>query len=299
MLSMLLSLFLSIVLLGSGVSGIDDVNYWFSFGDSYTQTGFVTNGTLPTPGNPLGNPTYPGQTAVGGTNWIDVDTTVYNNSLVLTYNYAYGGATIDASLVTPYEPTVLSLTDQVNEFLDTAAGKPTSTPWTSSNSLFSIWIGINDIGNSYYLSGDRYAFDDTLLNAEFALVQKLCAIILCIRSSYAFCVNEASLTTLDIQMLAQSATSQATEKAIIADFNYKLAERISAFKTNHSWVQTWLWDSNSAFTAVLNSPTSYGFVDVTSYGNPGDFWGNNYHPSSAAHDIWGKEIALLLERTVW
>jgi hypothetical protein len=102
-----------------------------------------------------------------------VDTTVYNNSLVLTYNYAYGGATIDASLVTPYEPTVLSLTDQVNEFLDTAAGKPTSTPWTSSNSLFSVWIGINDIGNSYYLSGDRYAFDDTLLNAEFALVQKL------------------------------------------------------------------------------------------------------------------------------
>jgi len=100
-------------------------------------------------------------------------------------------------------------------------------------------------------------------------------------------------------MLAQSATSQATEKAIIADFNYKLAERISAFKTNHSWVQTWLWDSNSAFTAVLNSPTSYGFVDATSYGNPGDFWGNNYHPSSAAHDIWGKEIALLLERTVW
>jgi len=59
MLSMLLSLFPSIVLLSSGVSGIDGVNYWFSFGDSYTQTGFVTNGTLPTPGNPLGNPTYP------------------------------------------------------------------------------------------------------------------------------------------------------------------------------------------------------------------------------------------------
>ena len=28
-------------------------------GDSYTQTGFVTNGTLPVPGNPLGNPQYP------------------------------------------------------------------------------------------------------------------------------------------------------------------------------------------------------------------------------------------------
>lgn len=70
---------------------------------------------------------------------------MYNTSLVLTYNYAYGGATIDASLVAPYEPTVLSLTDQVGEFLDTAA----STPWTSGNALFSIWIGINDIGNRY------------------------------------------------------------------------------------------------------------------------------------------------------
>lgn len=28
-------------------------------GDSYTQTGFVDNGTLPSVGNPLGNPPYP------------------------------------------------------------------------------------------------------------------------------------------------------------------------------------------------------------------------------------------------
>ncbi|EUC62325.1 carbohydrate-binding module family 1 protein [Rhizoctonia solani AG-3 Rhs1AP] len=41
------------------------VKYWFSFGDSYTQTGFDINGTKPTVGNPLGNPTYPGYTACG------------------------------------------------------------------------------------------------------------------------------------------------------------------------------------------------------------------------------------------
>ena len=98
-----------------------------------------------------------GYTAVGGTNWVDVDTMVYNKSLVLTYNYAYGGATINASLVQPYEPTVLSLIDQVNEFMGQAASKPAFAPWTSSNALFSVWIGINDIGNSYYQSGDRDA----------------------------------------------------------------------------------------------------------------------------------------------
>lgn len=95
-----------------------------------------------------------GYTAVGGTNWIDVDTVTYNKSLILTWNYAYGGATIDASLVTPYEPTVLSMTDQVNQFLTGAALKPASAPWTSANSLFSFWIGINDIGNSYYAYAD-------------------------------------------------------------------------------------------------------------------------------------------------
>lgn len=82
---------------------------------------------------------------------------VYNKSTILTWNYAYGGATIDASLVTPYEPTVLSMTDQVNQFLSGAASKPASAPWTSSDALFSFWIGINDIGNSYYESGDRGA----------------------------------------------------------------------------------------------------------------------------------------------
>lgn len=30
-----------------------------SSGDSYTQTGFNVNGSQPSDGNPLGNPTYP------------------------------------------------------------------------------------------------------------------------------------------------------------------------------------------------------------------------------------------------
>lgn len=98
-----------------------------------------------------------GATTIPGTNWIDVDTVTYNKSLVLTYNYAYGGATIDATLVPPYTPSVKSMTDQVNDFLGAAGTKPAATPWTSENALFSIWIGINDIGGSWSNSGDRDA----------------------------------------------------------------------------------------------------------------------------------------------
>lgn len=82
----------------------------FSTADSYTTTGFnATTGPQPSIGNPLGNPAYPGHTASNGPNWVDYLTTKYNHTLVLAYNLAYGGATVDSSLVTPYLPTVLSL----------------------------------------------------------------------------------------------------------------------------------------------------------------------------------------------
>lgn len=269
--------------------------YWFSFGDSYTQTGFVPNGTLPAIGNPLGNPPYPGLTATPGANWVDFVTTTYNNSLLFTYNYAYGGATIDATLVQPYTPTVLSLTDQVNEFLNTVASKPATTSWKSSDTLFSVWIGINDIGHSYYLSGDRNAFSDILLNAYFALVQKLYN-----TGARNFLFINVPPVNRSPLMLAQPASAQATEKAVISDYNSKLAVRVAAFKQNNRDVTTWLWDSNAAFTQVLNNPMKYGFKDATTYGTgPGIFWGNNYHPSSAAHKIFGQEIGQLLHNTVW
>ncbi|KAG5636994.1 hypothetical protein H0H81_006170 [Sphagnurus paluster] len=222
------------------ISSVAAANYWFT-------------------GNPLGNPPYPGYTATGGENWVDFVTTKNNRSLVFTYNYAYGGATIDAKLVTPYSPSVLSLTDQVNQFLGKAGTKPAATPWTSANALFSIWIGINDIGNSYYLSGDRNA-DAGARNFLFVNVPP---------------IDRSPL------MLAQPASSQSAEKNVINGFNSKLAAKVNAFKSSHGGVSTWIWDSNAAFTNILNSPGSYGFKDATSYGSASNqFWGNNYHPSS-------------------
>jgi len=268
-------------------------NYWFSFGDSYSQTGFNVTGTLPSAGNPLGNPPYPGYTATGGPNYVDFVTVQYNKSLILNYNFAYGGATIDASLVTPYEPTVLSLTDQVNEYLNSIASKPASTHWTSSDTLFSIWIGINDIGNSYYAGGGS-AFNTELMDAYFALVQKLYT-----SGARNFLFINVPPIDRSPLMLSQPASAQALEKNVIADFNEQLSSAISQFQSTNSGVRTWLWDSNTAFSTVLANPTAYGFVDAVSFGNTGDFWGNNYHPSSVAHQIWGREIGDLLGNSMW
>ncbi|KAJ3860998.1 hypothetical protein EV359DRAFT_74910 [Lentinula novae-zelandiae] len=260
-------------------------NYWFSFGDSYTQTGFVTNDTLPAPGNPLGNPVYPGYTATGGANWLDFDTTTYNNSLVLTYNYAYGGATIDSSLVAPFEPTVLSVTDQVNQFLDTAASKPAETPWTSENSLFSIWIGINDLGNSYYLSDNRTSC--VTLSGHNVGARN-------------FLFLNVPPTDRSPLMLSQDAQAQAMLKANILDFNSQLIEFTNDFKASNSGVTTFLWDANAAFTTILDDPTAYGFIDAVSYGtDTGYFWINTLHTTSPANVYWAEGVADVLSGSVW
>lgn len=107
---------------------------------------------MATPSNPLGNPAFPGYTTSGGANWIGLLVSKYNLTTLLSYNFAYGGATTDANLVTPYEPTVLSFVDQVTEFSQSIASHPASTPWTSANSLFGVWMGVNDVGNTYYQS---------------------------------------------------------------------------------------------------------------------------------------------------
>ncbi|OCH93528.1 hypothetical protein OBBRIDRAFT_749512 [Obba rivulosa] len=282
-------------------TAVAEANYWFSFGDSYTQTQFDITGVQPAPGNPLGNPPYPGYTAVGGVNWIDVDTVVYNKSLILTYNYAYGGATINASLVQPYESTVLSMVDQVNQFMTTVASQPASAPWTSENALFSFWIGINDIGNSYYEPGNRSAFNDELLDSYFGLVEDVVSNIRIpsnVGARNFLFINVPPVNRSPL-MTPQGATVCATEAAVIADYNSKLAARAESLQSAHSGVQTWVWDSNTAFSIVLDDPQAYGFVDNTSYGNAGDFWGNNLHPSSQAQTLWGQDVANLLSDTVW
>ena len=82
---------------------------------------------------------------------------MYNKSLILTYNLAYSGASIDASLVAPHIPPIKALADQIDEFLVSYANKPASAPWECGNTLFSVWIGINDIGNSWFQGDDRGA----------------------------------------------------------------------------------------------------------------------------------------------
>ncbi|PPQ92975.1 hypothetical protein CVT25_000176 [Psilocybe cyanescens] len=244
-------------------------NFWFSFGDSYTQTDFNATGPLPSVANPIGNPPFPGGTATPGPNWVGYVTETYNQSLLFTYNYAFSGATIDANLVLPFSPIVQTLTDQVNTFLATVSNKPATTPWTSKNALFSIWIGINDIDLTFQNGQDHSAFTDTLLNAYFALVNKLVDV-----GARNFLFVNVPPTDRSPKTIALGASAQTLNKDFVDTYNAKLAAKVNAFRLSKNGVKTFMWDSHQQFTTILNHPTVFGFQDATSIGStPNFFWG--------------------------
>lgn len=110
----------------------------------------------------MGNPPLPGNTAVGGLSWAEYLATQFNTSLTLAFNFAVAGATVDNSIVQAYIPTVPGVVDQVSTWNKNLASKPSYAPWTAENALAAIWIGVNDVGNSYTQSGEESRLDKDL-----------------------------------------------------------------------------------------------------------------------------------------
>ncbi|KDN66473.1 putative fungal cellulose binding domain-containing protein [Colletotrichum sublineola] len=248
--------------------------YFITFGDSYSQTGFNINSTKPSSQNPLGNPNLPGWTTSGGLNWIGFLLAQYNASLTYSYNLAYGGATTDASLITPYTPTVLSFIDQVSEFSRSLASKPAWAPWTAGNTLVGVWMGVNDVGNAWWGS-NREALLVQVLGRYFDQLQILYDAG--VRNFVLLSVPPTQKTPL---MLANGADAGGQLSASIKQYNELIASNLAAFKTKNAGVTSWVVDTAPPFDKAIDNPTSYGAPDATCYNEDGVscLWFNDYHP---------------------
>ncbi|KNB10584.1 hypothetical protein FOXG_10745 [Fusarium oxysporum f. sp. lycopersici 4287] len=281
----------SILAQSAAVHAAGSIGYLFTFGDSYSQTGFDPNGAKPSAANPLGNPPFPGWTAAGGANWVGDIVKEQNNSLVLSYNFAYGGATVDANIVKPYASTVLSFVDQVNQFSNSVGKHPAGTSWTAQNTIAGVWIGVNDVGNSFYLQ-DADAVVEKATTRYFELLQVLYKAGL--RKFVLLSVPPTELTPLMIQ---QGADSNVLLVKAIKLYNSKLASKLSAFKKANSGVKTLLVDTSVSFKKAINNPKAYGAPDATCYNSDGKscLWFNDYHPGIAINQLVAEQVANELE----
>lgn len=263
----------------------------------------------------MGNPTYPGYTSANGPNWVDFLTTTYNQSLLQTVNLAYGGATIDSALVAQYLPTVLDVNQQINnEYLPTYTPSPSFFPWQSTNTLFSIFIGINDIGNSYTQANATALVP--LIFAEYAsLVDQLYH-----SGARNFLFLNVPPVDRSPLIVAAGLADAALEKAAIATWNARLASLAHNLTRTYHDTTTFLFDTHAAFTTVLDYPCSFpqtcAYKNTTDYcvayenGTPSwytddaaecgisvdeYFWLNTLHPTFRMHNVTAELVARQLE----
>lgn len=241
-----------------GFAGIKNV---FSFGDSYTTTSFNVNGQQPTPDNPLGNPEYPGTTsAFPSPNWIDFLTVEYNQSSLLTYNIAVGGATVDQNLVTPFHPIMLSLTQQIYQLFVPMYHPKTGTaklsrPWHGDDTLIAIWIGINDVNGSFG-KGPSYTGP---LNKQIMAAYKELLRFLYVEMGF------RNFVLLNVPSIDRSPEGRRTGKqmqkllkADVADFNGLVREMARDFKKSFAPEgNVWLYDANRDFSKAMDDPKSF------------------------------------------
>jgi phospholipase/lecithinase/hemolysin len=151
----------------------DTTRYLFSFGASYSQSGFDINGVQPTVGNPTGNPAVGTDTFSGGPVFPEYLATTYNNTFTQLYDFAVGGATTSRDIVAPGDASIPTFEDQVNTKYEPKFSTPGGdVPWSSDNAFFTIQFGINDITLSY-LTADLSTEIPALLEKYTAVLDNL------------------------------------------------------------------------------------------------------------------------------
>ena len=221
--------------------------------------------------------------------WIDFLIAKYNKTLVLSYNFAYGGATTDASLVTPYESTVLSFVDQTTEFSEYLVPPPSYAPWTASNALFAVWMGVNDVGNAWYQS-NWTAIAEAVVTRYFQEVTIMYD---------AGARNFLFLTVPPIQytplVVGEGSTTQTEEGDAVTYFNGLLTAAAASFKSAHSGSTVYVYNTTTPFMTAIDNPTAYGAPNATCYNGDGVscLWFNDYHPGQAIHNLVAQGIAAL------
>jgi len=197
---------------------------------------------------------------------VDYLTTFYNDSLILTYNLASGGATVDSTLVRPYADTVLSIQDQVEENYLPKYGD--ADFWDPSSTLFAFWIGINDVGNAYGWSNNTSGeVFDSIFSQYSQSIDKV--VRTGARNFVLLNLPPVQKTPLTSQQAATNPEIVPREEAAVKDWNNRIDTLASDLQEKNPGVTTMVFDSYSVFSKVLDNPGAYtqtaGYKNLTGY----------------------------------
>jgi len=224
----------------------------------------------------------------GGKNWIGYLTADYNVSLTLTYDFAFNCATVSSDLVPTCGPDVRTLIDQVAQFDDLTSRAMRYGNWTSTNSLFVFWFGINDVDRPTYWDGiDHDALHNAVISRYFEEVEKL------------YNVGARKILIMNVPSIERTPrvrekpdTEQTLEKELCHKFNARLRDRVGRFKQERGNASIVLMDTALLFNRVLDHPGEFGARDEFCFGgyDDGCVWADNFHPGRILHEYVARNV---------
>jgi phospholipase/lecithinase/hemolysin len=266
--------------LAAYAEAVDGQKYLMVFGDSYSSTSSWAGGAIPSTENPIGNPEFPGQTTSGGLNWVGQAIAKLNTSVVLSYDFAVSGATIDTSIVDTWAGS--GVDDQVDLFGKYVAEAGT---WSAENTLAVVWIGINDLGHPYW---DGYA-------SPICRVMKRYLELLDIL--YGYGLRRFMLFTVPPFDGVPAFKTEPKEKvdnlrAGIVTYNKRVESLLSEFKAAYDDVEGEIFDTAPAFREAYANPQNYGSPDASCVNADGVscLWYDTYHPGVAIQRLVAEEV---------
>ncbi|KAJ3557005.1 hypothetical protein NM688_g1712 [Phlebia brevispora] len=246
--------------------GLTGLKHIIIFGASYCDVGYNRKSPHPTLEEPLGVP-FPGMTWAepGKANWVGhlVNRLKSKGTKVLVYDFALGGDTVDG------------VKRQIHrEFLAELASQPEWAPWTSSDTLFIVFVGINDCA---MMDIDR-------------VPSRVDELFTHLRTVY----NAGAQNFLLVNMppMERSPTGVRIERShgTFEKWNDVLQTSAKQFASDHPGVTMLIYSSHATFTRVLNDPAAYGFRKEDLRKAGGSIWADQSHPSSKMHDEMAKDM---------
>jgi phospholipase/lecithinase/hemolysin len=158
---------------------------------------------------------------------------------------------------------VLSLKNQTQDLFLPNYGTKASSLWTASDSLFAFFIGINDVGNSWWLENSTALYDQifTVYDGLLEEIYHTGA-----RNFLFLSVPPVNLAPLTLE---KGAWEVENEGKAIRVWNDKLKNLTTGFVAKHSDANMFVHDTNAVFNDVIENPSRYeqtkGLKNTTGY----------------------------------
>ncbi|GAA5939533.1 hypothetical protein JCM3775_004854 [Rhodotorula graminis] len=287
----------------TGGATLDDIDTIFGFGDSYSW-----NGYSPLVG--VNNIPGYGLTTSGGYNWLQFLSQLGSNPITL-YDLAASGATTNNSVISAPATDFVNQVGLFQEWFGPDGTYSTSgqVRFEANSTLYTVWIGINDVGAPYNEQTDFPQQLSEIFSSYSAAIASLYA-----GGARNFLILGVPPTWRTPLIQAYNDSRIDVYRDRLGQYNTRLAALFDTLPSSHPEASFRLYDTVPFFDAILDTPQQYGFANTTAAcdayaavtgppeislplcGVPLEeyVWWNSYHPAWPVHELLASVIGGIL-----